>query len=329
MKYVLLATIFLVFSSPFIVGAQAYNPLQTGDIQQQVTIDVSPQFPKANEIVNITTSAFGTNLNTATISWSINGRVIESGVGVTKFSVNSGNYGETKNVSVSIQPAGQPNITRTTTIAPQEVSIIYEAESYIPPFYKGKGLFNKEGTVKFVAMPNMTSSSGVRLNPTTLTYRWIINDTVQGSLSGYGKNFYIYRGSILGDAVKVEVEVSSADGKTKGRGIILTSPQSSEALFYEKNPLYGILYNKEISSNPFTLQDSEVTLKVEPLFLSSKSSLEYTWAINGGVIPVPAQQDFVTLRNTTGQQGSSLISIIINNSTHLLQKVSASVPINF
>lgn len=325
---VLTITLFLLLS-PFISSAQSYNPLQTGDIQQQVTMEASPQYPKANEVVNITVAAYGTNLNASTISWSVNGKVAQSGTGATAFSTNSGNYGETKTVTAYIQPAGQPAITKTLSISPQEVSIIYEADSYIPPFYKGKGLFNREGTVKFVAMPNMTAG-GVRLSPSTLIYKWIINDTVQGSMSGYGKNSFAYTSGILGETVKVEVEVSTADGKTKGKGLMITAPQSSEALMYEKNPLYGILYNKEIGSNEFHLKDKEVTLKAEPFFVSTiASNLQYQWSINGGQIPVPVGQSYVTLRNATGQQGTSLINVVVNNTTHLLQQISKSVPINF
>ncbi len=332
MKHTLLIIILIIATSPLIGIAQTYNPLQTGDVQQQITLDVSPQYPKANEIVDISISAYGTNLNAASISWSVNGKVIQSAIGATKFSINSGNYGETKKVLVIIRPTGQPEINRSLTIAPQEVSLIYEADSYTPPFYRGKGLFNKEGTVRFVAMPNMTSSTGARLNSSSLIYKWIINDTVKGSMSGYGKNSFQYTSSILGEAVKVEVEVSSTDGKIKGKGIMITMPNASEILMYEKNPLYGILYNRDVGSNNFTLKDSEVTIKAEPFFLSTpqaKTGLKYTWTINGGVIPVPIGQDYVTLRNSTGQQGTSLIGVIVNNTTHLLQKISGSAPINF
>jgi len=332
MKYALFIIILFVITLPSVGVTQTYNPLQTGDVKQQVTLDVSSQYPKANEIVNLSVSAFGTNLSAANVSWSVNGKVIQSGVGATKFSVNSGNYGQTKKVSVVIQSKGLPTINKTTIIAPQEVSIIYEADSYTPPFYKGKGLFNKEGTVKFVAMPNMTSSTGARLNSSSLIYKWIINDTVQGSVSGYGKNFFQHTSSLLGEVVKVEVEVSSVDGKTKGKSMMITAPDASEILMYEKNPLYGILYNRDVGSNSFTLKDSEVTIKAEPFFLSTsptKAGLQYTWSINGSIIPVPLGQDYVTLRNSTGQQGTSLIGVIVNNSTHLLQKISSSFPINF
>jgi hypothetical protein len=226
---------------------------------------------------------------------------------------------------------GQPIITKKVTVSPQEVALIYEADSYIPPFYKGKGLFNQEGTVRFVALPNMTAANGTRLNPNNLIYKWIINDTVQGSMSGYGRNSFVYKSGILGGKVKVEVEVSSTDGKTKGRGLMISSPQDSEVLIYEKNPLFGILYNKELSYTDFRLQDKEITLKTEPFSLSTTngSGLTYRWSINGGAIPVPENQNYVTLRNSTGQQGTSLINVLVNNPTHILQRTSKSIPINF
>lgn len=171
MKYTLFITTFFFVVSPFLISAQSYNPIQSGDIQQQATLTASPQYPTANQIVTLTLSAPGASLTSVPVSWTVDGTLIQNGVGMTTFSVNSGEYGKTRTVTVRAQPSSQPAITRTITIIPQEVSIIYEATSYVPPFYKGKALFNKEGTVRFIAMPNMTSSTGASLSPSTLIHK--------------------------------------------------------------------------------------------------------------------------------------------------------------
>lgn len=332
MKFILLSLFFILSGAGF-VAAQSYDSIQTGNIQQQIEGQMTPENPSASSEVTLKLTAYGTDLNSATISWSVNGTRIQSGVGMTEFKLTAGKNGEVKNVVASISPVGRPTVTKTFTVTPQEVTILYEAGSYTPPFYKGKSLFNKEGTVKFIAMPNLISSGGTRLSPSSLVYTWSIDGTVQGSMSGYGKNTITHTGSILGKSVFVEVEVSTPDKRTKGKGAFIISPQNPEALFYEKDPLYGTLFNYEISSNPFTLKESELTLEAVPYFTSASypraSNLEYSWSINQAPIPVPQQQNYATFRNTTGQSGSAVISIIINNNSHLLQQAMRSASIKF
>ncbi len=314
-----------------IASAQTFDPISTGVISQQVSSAVSNENPTPGQEVTISLTAYGTDLNAATISWSVNGKRVEGGTGYTQFTLTAGKNGETKTVVATIIPTTGPSISKTFTISPQDVSIIYESDGYVPPFYKGKGVYTREGTVTLVAVPNLMVN-GTKLSPSALTYKWIVDGTVQGSKSGYGRNSLSYTGSILGNDSIVEVEVSSAGG-TKGKGTILLSPQEPEALLYEQSPLYGTLFNKELSRNGFFLKEKEVTVAAIP-FSTSASSLEngalsYKWSINGSSIPVPETQNFATLRNSTGEKGTSNIGVTVSNTTHLLQMMRNTLSINF
>jgi len=252
-------------------------------------------------------------------------------VGLSQFTFTAGGNGKEKNVVATIQFTSS-TVTKSFTITPQDVSIIYEADSYTPPFYKGKGLYGLQGTVTFVAIPNLFSSNGTRLNPKNLTYKWTVDGTVLGSKSGYGKSSLSYTGSILGKDVSVQVDISSSDGST-GVGYMVLKAESPETLLYEKNPLYGILFNKELSSNGFSLSDKEVTLDAIPYSTSAtevnSSNLNYSWKINGNSISAPKNQNYVTLRNTTGKSGSAQISVLVDNNDHFLQEMSNSLNITF
>jgi len=310
-----------------------YDPLQTGEIQQQVQSSVVPENPLPGQSVTISLTAYGSDINTADISWTVNGTVIQKGTGLNQFSFTAGNNGETKNVVATILFENQPEVIKTFNITPQEVSIIYEANSYTPPFYKGKGLYSLEGTVTFVAIPNLVSSTGVKLNPNNLIYKWTIDGTVLGSKSGYGKNSLSYTGSILGKDALVMVDVTSQDKTTTGKGVVLLSVERPEVLLYEKNPLYGTLFNKELSSNGLSLGEKEITISAVPYSTSASNinggNLSYSWLINSSKIPVPTSQNYVTFRNATGQKGSSLISVLVNNKDHFLQQMQNSLSIKF
>lgn len=322
----------VIFASLFFFSSAQIDPIQTGIITQQISSTVVPENPTENQDVTISLTAYGTNLNVATISWSVNGSLIQKGVGMTQFTLNSGKNGETKRIVATISPSSGPLITKSFTISPQDVSIIYEANGYVSPFYKGKSIYTREGSVTLVALPNL-SQNGVKLNPNNLIYKWIVDGTVQGSKSGYGKSSFSYTGSILGKNTFVEVEVTQATGSGKGVGNIMLFPEQPEVLLYEKSPLYGNMFNIELASNGMFLNEKETTILAVPFSTSATKledgTLSYTWTINGTQIPVPKNQNYATFRNSTGEQGTSIIGISISNSTHLLQMMRKSLSINF
>lgn len=323
----------LLIAFATIASAQSFDPIGTGVINQQITATVTPENPTPGQSVTIALSAYGTDLTTAQISWSINGGQTQSGTGKTQFTLAAGKNGETKRVTATITPTNGPTITRSFTVSAQDVAIIYESDGYVPPFYKGKGAYAKEGTVTLVAVPNFVSAGGTRLSPNSLIYTWSVDDTVQGSKSGYGKSSFTYTGDILANEVMVKVEVSSSDKTTNGSSIILLTPQQPELLVYEKNPLYGTLFNSELAANGFSLDSKEVTVAAIPFSTSASrlddGTLAFIWSINGATIPVPSNQSYATFRNSTGQKGTSVIGISAKNTTHLLQMMQKSLSINF
>jgi len=341
MKYFLHNSFFVLVIFAISLGANhllraqtfdAFDPIQTGEVKQQVQASVVPENPLPNQEVSISLTSYGADINTADVSWAINNKTEKRGVGLSHFTVVAGKNGETKKVTATILFGNNPEVIKTFTITPQDVSIVYEADSYTPPFYKGKGLYGLEGTVTLVAIPNLISPTGTKLNPNNLIYKWSVDGTVLGSKSGYGKNALLYTGSILGKDALIMVEVSTADKTTSGKGVLLLSAQRPEVLLYEKNPIYGILFNKELSSNPISLIEKEITIQAAPYSTSAEntvSNLSYSWMINGSKIPAPSNQNFVTLRNSTGQKGSSLISVLVSNNSYFLQQMQNSLSIKF
>ncbi len=323
----------LLFAIAAFASAQSFDPVATGVIGQQVTTTINPENPRPGENVTITLNAYGTNLNTATISWSVNGKQQQSGQGLNSFTLAAGKMGETKTVVATITSSTGPSFSRSFTVVPQDVAIIYESDGYVPPFYKGKGYYTPEGSVTLVALPNLVSSSGTRLNPNNLVYTWSVDDTIQGSMSGYGKNSFKYTGSILSKDIMIKVTVSTPDKTTTGTAAIILSPLQPEVLTYEAHPLYGTLFNKEITTSNFFLTDREVTVSAFPFSTSATkandTNLVYNWTLNGTSIATPPTQNFATFRNTSGQKGDSQIGISIENTSHLLHSMKKTFNITF
>lgn len=305
--------------------------LQGFKVEEQITLNISPLNPRPNSEINMSLEAYGTDLNKADISWSVNGSLKSSGTGVKTFTTPAGSFGETLNIQVRIKTEKGEVVNKTASISTQDIDIIWEADSYTPAFYKGRPLYGHEGVVTLVAMPNLVNKKGVKLNPSTLIYKWIVDDRVLGSKSGYGKNVLEYTGSILGRDNLIEVEVTAPDG-TSGRGITLLSIQDPRTILYENNPLYGVLSNKAVMDG-YTLKDKDIRVEAFPYFHSaaskSASNLNYAWYLNGDRLPVLPSANSAVFRNTNNQSGSTEISVVTENISHSFQRSETKALLNF
>lgn len=317
------------------VEAQTYTPIpsQYSDvIQQQVEVAIDPDTPTPNSSVTVTLSAYGTDLNAATINWTLNGKSVQGGIGDKTYTLTTGNAGQTSKLVANIIPTDGLPITKTISITPENLDLLWQAQSYTPPFYQGKALFPPQGTLTLVAMPGFVSSGGTQISAKNLIYKWTKDDTVLGSLSGYGKNTLTLTGSVISKPMLIEVDAQSQDGSLKASREIEVAPSDVQALLYPTDPLYGTLFNKSISSF-FNLNGKEISFEAFPYYFSgysrSNSSLSYTWQMNSTQINVPSTQDNMTFRNDGNSTGNSTVALAISEIDKILQNTSTNFTINF
>lgn len=324
-----------IISFSFFAYANAANlpiPTQIPDLQEQISTDVSPSSPKPGEEITITLSAFGTDLNAANISWTVNGATVKSGKGERILKVTAGKSGTAMTVAAIIEPLNGNTITKIFTINPATVDLLWEARTYTPPFYKGKALFSPQENVIFVAMPNITNTSGVKANPSKITYTWRQDTRVVGDRSGYGVNAFAYKGRILASPVIIAVTASDENDLT-AESYISLSPTNTIMALYEDSSLYGMLFNTELSGG-FDFGDKEErTLAAYPYYFGingkSDTDLSYIWTINGTQINVPEYQNEMTLRNSTGEAGISIIGSSITSNANILEGSDTQTSVNF
>src|SRR5688572_27784159 len=128
----------------------------------------------------------------------------------------------------------QVNVT-TETVAPN-VTLLWEAQTYVPPFYKGKTLLADGGDVKIFAFP--PDHLG---DPSALRYMWKIDGEVRGDDSGIGRSFFIHRSGLFGGAPLIIVEVYRGDEKV-GTGALRVPLVAPRIAVYPVLPLAGILF---------------------------------------------------------------------------------------
>jgi len=310
-----------------------FNP-NTGlpeGIDEQITVTVLPKVPAPNEKVSIKIESYSTDLNMAYFVWKVDGKVSLEGTGKKAFSFFAPNSGTSATISVSAKKAEGGYLERSFNFSPADVDIIYEANTYTPPFFKGKALLTSESTAKFIAMPNFVENGKVT-NPNELVYKWSLNGTVDAQNSGYGKRVYEKQGSLIQRPFSVNLEVSSLKSNIKAKGSVGVDFVYPELVIYENNPVLGIVFENAVKGN-FILERPEIEFQSVPFYFDTaqkdSSFVDYTWKMNGEEIEVGSKSSSIKFRNETGEEGLSIVSLNAQHFNKILQVATTGVQLNF
>ncbi|MBP6931646.1 MAG: hypothetical protein KBD48_03175 [Candidatus Pacebacteria bacterium] len=290
-----------------------------------IVATVAPENPKPYEDVTITLESYATDLNRAQIEWRSGEKILLKNTGVKDFSFKMGALGTKSLLDIKITTVEGDIIQKRIILSPGDMDILWQSlDSYVPPFYRGKALPPKEGRVKIIAIPS--GPKGIQAN--SATYNWKLNDKTDQSQSGYKKNSFIFNlTNELEDTVEV-VSMSSTDN-TNSTGIIKISGVNPQILFYKKDPVEGIYYNK-ILDKEIPLESEEMTIKAEPYFMGDTTNTQahiYEWKINGDTIPTPRKKNMLTIK-PTARGGYAEINLYIENTLKLFQSATQSLKIN-
>lgn len=294
-----------------------------------ITLTVTPEFPRAHEEVTVSARGFSVDLDRAEISWLLNGKLEKKAVGGTTFSFRTGALGTTSSLTVVVK-GSQGSFNETISIRPAEVDVLWEAFTYTPPFYKGKSMLSSSGTITATAMPSLVAASGKTLDSAALVYSWEQDGKNLISQSGFGKQSVTIAGPPLFQESLVSVEVSSLDKSIRARETIVLAPVEPKVVFYEKHPLKGVLYARALE-NTFSLLKEEFILRAEPFFFSKnalKDSVSgFSWLVNNADV-LPQKENELTLRHEGEESGSSRVELTVKNEKKFLQ-AAASILIRY
>ncbi|OHA94046.1 MAG: hypothetical protein A3H52_00040 [Candidatus Zambryskibacteria bacterium RIFCSPLOWO2_02_FULL_39_26] len=322
-----LLVLFAVFFTFDARGANA----QIGDFgQSEINVEITPETPGPNEVVYVTLTSYLTNINAATITWMVNGKTINKGVGEKTFQFTVGDMNTTTTLDVVINTAEGQAIEKTVQIKPTSVDLIWQSGGYTPPFYKGKSLFAHQNSITFIAIPHIIGSNGGEISPKNLIYKWKLNGSVKDSSSGYGKNSYTMTGSLISRPLNVEVEVTSPADASLGYARTVVAPITPTIVFYKKDPLYGIGFQDALFGTEI-LQSKEMAIVGVPFFFSAGNQyeLQYKWSINGVAIDNDTTQTTRVFRQNKGVSGTSNIGLSVEHLNKILQFSSVSFDLMF
>jgi hypothetical protein len=304
--------------------------IRSNALRDNLKVTTIPKNPAPNEPVRVTIESFLSDLNKATISWSLNGSVVERGAGKTTFSFKNGASGQTTRLLVSITTNGGERFTKEIVMNPVGVTIIWEADTYTPPFYKGKALMASQARVRAIAIPDNIGTRNA-LDAGNLVYVWKKDGAAIPEVSGYGKNSFTFLGPKPYGKASVSVQVSSMSDTIKSELHLNEIPLANPfILFYEDHPLLGAWYNRSLGGE-LTLTKKEFSISAEPYFFSNETSeistISYNWALNGKTVANPGRG--ITLRNETGEKGDSALTLAMRGLKQTFQSASRPITIHF
>ncbi len=296
-----------------------------------VSIDVTPTNPAPYEDAIIALKSYEYNLDSVLISWSVNDKVITSGIGKKSLSTKTPAVGVDMNVVATISlPDGV--IERKITIKPSVMVLLWQAnDSYVPPFYRGKALPTADSEVKVVAMPELRSESG-NVSAQNMTYYWKNNYTNNVDGSGYGKNYFTYISDYLEDSNTISATASTIDQKYSSNADVKIGTNKPKILFYKNDSKLGTIWQNALT-NTHKIQGEEI-IEASPYFISPKElltpSLVWSWSINDSPITLTSfRKNLMPIKVGTGIHGTSKLTLNIENKTSLFQAVSKEITIEF
>jgi hypothetical protein len=298
-------------------------------LASDVTIISNPVYPKSYESVTLTLSSYSFDTDLAFVTWSVDGAVIGSGLGLKSIELKTKGGGGTSKVQASITTANKESLTVNYTLSAQNIDLVWESlEGYVPPFYEGKGLIAEGTTYRVTALPSFVLQ-GHPIDPSKLAYTWYVDDKAILSQSGTGKQTFTGKLDYLSAVTEVKVLVRSVDGFVSEAKTEI-QPVPILPLIYPYNNLLGVdtahAYGNRLETT------KEVSLQVEPYYSSVTQNKDfynnYEWTLDG--LPINTQNPTqVVLHPKENSYGSKLLSLHVTNAKRRLQEAKTSIEIVF
>jgi hypothetical protein len=252
-----------------------------GEEKPNISISISPPYPEPNQDIVVTVRASSIDLDTSSIIWYVNDKLLVSGMGIKSIETKTGNNNEKTKIKVVINRNGS-SFESSRIIAPSELFIFQESQTYVPPFYRGLPLPTYGSTNKIIAITNFLDNNGKKIDNNKIIYNWRLNGVNISSASGLGKNSFVHKTASTDLGFTISVSASDIDGKIQNQKIQKFSfVQNPSVLIYEDDPALGILLNRQIGKN-IILSTNEMTAVIKPFFFAKEDLpiVTYEWLVN-------------------------------------------------
>lgn len=289
-------------------------------------VTTNPGYPAPGQTVEVTVSSPIADLANSVIRWSVGGTPLAEALGATTITTTAGVLGSEKKIRVTADTGGGV-VSADASIIPTEVDLLYDANSYVPPFYEGRALPSPSSQVRLHAVPRLVRPGGVAVAPSDLVYTWKRNGATLANLSGKGRATAVVPAPALFDADTISVDVATADRSLVGGASVRIPSVEPVLVFYEDSPLFGLRFRNALRAADAA--GGELTVAAVPYFALAAGPndprLEYAWRVNGRAITADAARpDEVTLSAGDGS-GAARVDLTVTNTADISMESRGSL----
>lgn len=285
-----------------------------------LTISATPDFPEPLSAVSVRVASPSLDLKNASIAWLVDGEA--AGEGITHSFV-LGAAGSETTIEAVVEHEGTTYRT-SRTLRPASVDIVWGADTYVLPLYRGKPLATPGSLVRAEAMPAFVDAGG-RIPAEELMYTWFKNGAVLEDASGRGRTAYEGPSPLLFASDTISVEVSTRDGRLAATDSIRITSADPVLELYENHPVFGLRPNATLARSSF--RDIEATVTAVPFFApypARDPAYVYEWTVNGRRIDTdPNYPNSLTL-NAQDSAGDAAIRLLLSHENNIFLSARGS-----
>ena len=304
---------------PAVTSAQAgaqLNPIFNADL----TLELSPLYPRPGETVRVTARSTLVDLSGATLEWLENGKKVAGGVGVTFVDAKAGALGTETTVTAIVFENGIEVRRESARIHPIELELLWESDSYVPPFFRGRALPSAGTMLSLEAIPRFKRAGGSFVPDGDITFTWRRNGYVVQKVSGRGASRVRLESPSLFGVDTITAEARTSDGLFESAASVRIRSVEPQLVLYEKHPLFGVMYHNAIPPRSFR-PEVEVSFTAVPYFAEALTDtdgrLTYEWKVNGNSIGNDLERPNSITINARGSSGLALIELALSHATNL------------
>jgi archaellin len=303
---------FLFIFLSLILATPTFAQFSDANLGSDISISAIPENPEPLESVILEIKSYSIDLNQANIAWRYNGKTVSSGIGRTRISIVAPNANNAGLVTATVTGTGFATSSTSIDLRTAKIDLLWEAaDSYTPPFYKGKAMFIANGLIRVTAIQALSS-------PKNLSFEWSRNDSVALDASGYNKNSMVFRNETLKKQENISVIAQS--GLFNGRNNISLTPTKPQIVLYQKIEGFIDYANGHLSA--LSTKAPGITLRFEPYFFSTPQNIDtnLTFDIknNDNQLYGNQKQNEISL-SRPDNGGQSNIEVSINTVVYSLQ----------
>jgi hypothetical protein len=132
--------------------------------ENSVFISLLPEHPTPGSAVHLRARSSIIDLQNSAITWYVNNKVVASGTGLVEATVVAGTLGSNTAISVSAETE-TASASGKAVITPTIVDLLWESDSYTPPFYAGRSLPSAGSKLHLQALAWFRRSNGSAVSP--------------------------------------------------------------------------------------------------------------------------------------------------------------------